>query len=59
MKEYISVKFQIFIKYFKFKNFIVIIFEHSQAQWESFLKILLLPYSQKEKGYAISMVTFN
>ena len=35
------------------------IFEHSQAQWGSFLKILLLPNSQKEKGYAISMVTFN
>ena len=49
MKEYISVKFQIFIKYFKFKNFIVIIFDHSQAQWGSFLKILTTLFA-KRKG---------
>ena len=57
LKKYVSVTFQIFLKYLKYKSFSNN-FEDSQAYRKGF-KNLTLPNSQKEKGYAISMVTFD
>jgi len=57
LKKYVSVIFQIFLKYLKYKSFSNN-FEDNQANRKAF-KNLTLPNSQKEKGYAISMVTFD